>query len=60
MARVDAEDFVNEESGIFEITALSSCAPDNEDGWGAIIGFVLVWALFGAVTLLAYWHAVTP
>ncbi len=60
VARGDAEDFMNEQSGIFEIAALSSCAQDNEDGWGAIIGFVLVWALFGTVALLAYWRAVMP
>lgn len=58
MARGDAEDFVTEQSGIFEITALPRCAQDDRSG--AIIGLVLISLLFGTVTLLAYWHAVMP
>ena len=58
MARVHAEGFVNEQSGIFEITALPLRPEPGRSG--AIIGFVLVSMLFGTVTMLAYWHAVMP
>ena len=59
VARGDAEDFVTEQSGIFEIRA----APPSsaEDGpWGVMIGFVLMSMLYGTVAVVAYLHIVLP
>lgn len=55
MARGDAEDFVTEQSGIFEIAA-SLPSRDEDRDWAAIIGFVLMWMLFGTATVIAYVH----
>jgi hypothetical protein len=63
MARGDAEEFANEQSGIFEIAALPPRRQQSEpdpDRSAAIIGLLLVSALYGTVTLIAYWQAVAP
>ena len=59
MPRGDPEDFVTEQSGIFEIAPATPSGTEDSP-WAAIIGCVLMSMLYGTVIVVAYLHAVAP
>jgi hypothetical protein len=60
VARGNADEFADEQSGIFEITAPTSRVDDRcsaRTSTSAWTGLVFLSVLYGTVTVVAYWQA---